>query len=245
MITKQPDPRISSYHLPAPLRSPLTLAFVSDLHDRDNEPVLAALEQAAPEAVLVGGDFIHDYRRFRRGLSFLEACAGRWPTFCSIGNHELLFDGDLKAAVARTGAVLLDNEAISFCGIRIGGLSSGLHEQKNLRYFTTRQKPDCEFLRRFARQPGYKLLLCHHPEYFDPYIRPLAIDLTLSGHAHGGQWRLFGRGAYAPGQGIFPRYTSGLYRRGRLLVGRGLGNATRIPRINNPPEVLKITLEPI
>ena len=85
------------------------------------------------------------------------------------------------------------------------------------------------------------MLLCHHPEYYPKYIKDLPVDLTLSGHAHGGQWRLFGRGAYAPGQGIFPKYTAGVYEN-RLLVSRGLGNLYIVPKINNPPEILKIKI---
>ena len=73
-------------------------------------------------------------------------------------------------------------------------------------------------------------------------IKPLPIDLTLSGHAHGGQWRFFGRGVFSPGQGLFPKYTSGMYDGGRFIVGRGLGNPIIIPRIFNSPEVLVIRL---
>ena len=62
------------------------------------------------------------------------------------------------------------------------------------------------------------------------------MDLIVCGHAHGGQWRLFGRGIYAPGQGLFPRYTSGLHG-GVCVISRGLSGCTRIPRIFNPPEI--------
>ena len=244
MTIRQPEPVITSYSLPAAVAAPIKFAFVSDLHDRDNGPVLAALERIAPDAVLVGGDFIHDFRRCRQGFAFLRSCGEKWPTFVSVGNHDLLFSGDLRGAVEDTGAVFLDNEASPFRDITIGGLSSGMREQNHPGPLSKRQPPDCDFLEAFSRQPGFKLLLCHHPEYFDRYIRPLPIDLTLSGHAHGGQWRLFGRGVYAPGQGFFPKYTSGLYRKGRLLVGRGLGNAAPVPRINNAPEILEITLNP-
>jgi len=89
---------------------------------------------------------------------------------------------------------------------------------------------------------GYKILLCHHPEYYERYIRGLDIDLTLSGHAHGGQIRIFGQGLFAPGQGILPQVTSGLYD-GRLIVSRGLCNtAWPIPRLNNETELVMVEL---
>ena len=61
----------------------------------------------------------------------------------------------------------------------------------------------------------------------------------MSGHAHGGQWRIFGRGVYAPGQGIFPKYTSGVID-GRCVISRGLSNHTHVPRIFNPPELVMV-----
>ena len=68
------------------------------------------------------------------------------------------------------------------------------------------------------------------------------VDLIISGHAHGGQWRVFGRGIFAPGQGLFPKYTSGLHE-GRLIISRGTSNTGGvIPRIGNPCEVVCITI---
>ena len=87
----------------------------------------------------------------------------------------------------------------------------------------------------FAALPGYHILLSHHPEYF-PFI-PQSIELILSGHAHGGQWRVLGRGVYAPGQGFWPKWTSGIID-GRMVVSRGLANTAKLPRINNPTEIV-------
>ena len=61
-------------------------------------------------------------------------------------------------------------------------------------------KGDKTELEDFAGEDGYKILLCHHPEYWslrDPMLRDKRIDLVLSGHAHGGQWRICGRGLFA------------------------------------------------
>jgi predicted MPP superfamily phosphohydrolase len=95
----------------------------------------------------------------------------------------------------------------------------------------------------FSSVEGFKLLLCHHPEYYPRYIRERDIDLTLSGHAHGGQWQIVGRGIFAPGQGLFPRYTGGVYE-GRLVVSRGLTNTVSVPRFGNPTELVRIHLLP-
>ena len=64
------------------------------------------------------------------------------------------------------------------------------------------------------------------------------VSLALTGHAHGGQVRLPGVGGlYAPGQGAFPKYTSGLHRRSdtAMIVSRGIsGRFTRLRLFNRP-----------
>ena len=92
-------------------------------------------------------------------------------------------------------------------------------------------------------QDGFRILLCHHPEYWPAYIRETDIDLTLSGHAHGGQWQIpfTNQGIFAPGQHLFPKYTSGIYKN-RLAVSRGMANTVCIPRFFNPREILLLEL---
>lgn len=226
---------VTEYDVKADTLNPLKFAFVSDLHDFPNHEVLGKIAAGQVDAVLVGGDFIHGYSIYKRGFEFLAESAKIAPTFCVLGNHETGFSGDIRTEIKNSGAVLLDNDFTNFGGITLGGVTSGA--------FYPNKCPNAHFITRFSQQKGFKLLLCHHPEYFDPYIKDTPIDLVLSGHAHGGQWRLFGRGLFAPGQGIFPKYSGGIYD-GRLIVCRGLGNLYFVPKINNPPEILIINLIP-
>lgn len=106
-----------------------------------------------------------------------------------------------------------------------------------------------DWLSDFEKEDGFKILLSHHPEYWEmrePVLRDRNIDLVLSGHAHGGQWNIFGRGVYAPGQGFWPEYTSGEFEgpHGRMIVSRGMTNSSwPVPRIGNPCEILYIEIE--
>lgn len=106
--------------------------------------------------------------------------------------------------------------------------------------------PEMAWLSEFEKEQGYKVLLSHHPEYWSlrkPYLSQHPIDLALSGHAHGGQIRLFGRGVYAPGQGWMPKYTSGVFdgEYGKMIISRGLANtASPVPRVFNPTEVVYV-----
>lgn len=234
---------VSEYRFSAPISHPLCLAFVSDLHCCENEPILEKLNTLQPDGVLVGGDFIHSNLLYQEGFDFLRLSAQQYPTFCSIGNHELRFQGDLLGEIRKTGCKCLNNTSVRFGGVQLGGLTSALREQRVPQRLFMTQVPDLGFLHHFAHRPGYKILLCHHPEYYPKYIRQLPVDLILSGHAHGGQIRFFNRGFYAPGQGILPKYTAGLHEN-RLLVGRGLGNTAHLPRIHNDPEIIALHLTP-
>lgn len=71
------------------------------------------------------------------------------------------------------------------------------------------------------------------------------VDLSLTGHAHGGQFRIpFVGGVFAPAQGFFPRYDAGLYLQGQsaMVVSRGIGQSVIPVRLNNRPEIVLIEL---
>ncbi|MBE5804870.1 MAG: hypothetical protein E7316_10220 [Clostridiales bacterium] len=211
----------------------LTFALVADLHNGPYEDVLPALQGV--DAILILGDLINRHRKgYANAVEFLKDAPQIAPTFYAIGNHEWKFRqrDEYWPLVLKSGAVVLDNTYTLFEGIVLGALSSA-----------PREAIRTDFLSSMEEQPGYKLLMCHHPEWFAPWVKPHDIDLTLSGHAHGGQVRLFGRGLYAPGQGILPALTSGWYEDGRLLVSRGMTNSARAPRLNDPCEMILLHLK--
>ncbi len=212
----------------------LRLAVAPDLHSSPFDDVLE--EFARCDAVLVPGDLVDRHRRNNgNARRFLETVPEIVPVFYSLGNHERKYRkrDEWLGLVARSRVCLLDNDMVRFHGLCIGGLSSAEGE------------PDTAFLDRFEREAGWRLLLCHHPEVYRDYVSGRKIDLTLCGHAHGGQIQIRGRGLYAPGQGLFPRLTDGLYDNGKMLLSRGMTNGAkpRIPRISNPCELIILTLE--
>ena len=137
--------------------------------------------------------------------------------------------------MAAFGITVLDGQpqeiTVSGQTLQICGISDPLTHGTGL------FKPRLDLLnQRSAPYDGFSLLLAHRPSYIEHYL-PGRYDLVLSGHAHGGQWRAFGLAAYAPGQGIFPKYTSGVID-GRCVISRGLGNHTIYPRFFNPRELV-------
>lgn len=251
------------------LSCPVSFAFLSDAHNSDPAPVLRSLQRHQPEMILISGDFVRgDYigkngskmEESGNAMSLLSGCSGIAPTFVSLGNHEWVLSNSDLGMIASTGVTLLDNSWVEYEGIVIGGFSSAwftCYRNERISDFKVgyqspkvtsllhrkRPLPETSWLDDFEKQAGYKLLLCHHPEYYPRYLHERKIDLICSGHCHGGQWRYYSllhkewRGVYGPGQGLFPKLSSGLYE-GRLLVSRGLSNTSILPRFFNPTEII-------
>ncbi len=233
---------------------PTRFALVADLHGGDPTDALIALRERKPDYILMPGDIFEsldgkDCRARENALSLLRGAAAIAPTFYSTGNHE---DGathswsptwrfeirerryaerDLQA-IADTGAILLRDEFLLKDGIAFGGLSSGLINENRM--------PSLAWLADLCGTDAPRVLLCHHPEYYETYLKNLPLDLVVSGHAHGGQWRVFGRGVFAPGQGLFPKYTAGVHDE-RLVVTTGL-KKSKIPRFFNEREIVFIEI---
>ena len=103
-----------------------------------------------------------------------------------------------------------------------------------------------------AYDDPFWLLLAHRNNLFNGRYCRLGADLTFSGHAHGGIWRLpFTDGLVDTNLHFLPSFTSGFYRctdedceGAEVFVSRGLGNSPRWAfRLFNRPQVAVITLK--
>lgn len=230
----QPQREVNHITVCSPrITQPLTLAVVADLHDGTFADVLPHLARC--DAILIPGDLIDRHSGgYARGLAFLDAAVQIAPVFYAIGNHEWRHPAyaEYWPQVLERSVTVLDDSFVDFGGIVIGGLSA-----------RKEKKAPIPFVRAMASKTQFRLLMCHHPEYYARHIAPHDIDLTIAGHAHGGQVRIGRQGVYAPGQGLLPRLTSGFYHDGRLLVSRGMTNATWAPRIHCNCELIILHLE--
>lgn len=251
------------YTLPS---CPVSIALLSDLHNHPFAPIIASLQKHSPDLICITGDVLYGSQpegneliveKQENVMPFLRSCASIAPTYLSLGNHEWMLSADDMERIRSTGVVVLDNNWIERDGMVIGGLTSGYvtdyrsfrsTQPAEPRYprrddfygiggVRTDHKPETAWLVEYCSTPGFHILLSHHPEYYSSI--PSTVDLILSGHAHGGQWRIFGHGLWAPGQGFWPRWTRGAYE-GKLVVSAGLSNTTWVPRIANPTEVVYV-----
>lgn len=224
---------------------------ISDLHNAefgtDNQKLIDILKSEAPDAIVITGDLI-DARRTNTEIaeSFARRCMEIADCYYVPGNHEArlgdTYDAFESALIAdgvnvlRNGSVRIRKEmdAIRIIGVDDPAFAKASDAITNLDAALEALSSD-----------DFTILLAHRPELIDEYSK-WGIDLVLSGHAHGGQIRLPGIGGlYAPGQGFFPRYTSGNYTVGdtEMIVSRGIGNSAFPLRVNDRPEVVIVTLK--
>lgn len=230
------------------------IVHISDLHNAafraGQGGLLKKVKAAKPDMVAITGDLIDSRRTdIEEAMKFIRGATKITPVYYVTGNHESRISEypGLEKRMEEAGVVVLRNKGTTLeregdC-IQLMGLDDPNFMSKGR---TVSQASVAEAALKNMRSggSGYVVLLSHRPELFDVYASN-GIDLVLSGHAHGGQVRLpFVGGLIAPHQGLFPRYTAGVYTKKQtsMVVSRGLGNSAAPIRINNRPELVVITL---
>ncbi len=219
------------------------IAVLADIHDRRYEEFVSLIKKRCVDYIFIPGDLVNgkviertvDHSAIiKNANNLLNQLSLIAPTFFSLGNHEkLLHLGERELLKENDVVLLVDEYREIISGLYIGGLSSAKEVgAKN-------SKPRIDFLNDYEKIEGYKILLCHHPEYYEEYLKHRNFNLIVSGHAHGGQVRVLNHGLYAPGQGFLPKYTSGLHD-DKFIISRGIAGTEMFPRINNEPEIVYI-----
>jgi predicted MPP superfamily phosphohydrolase len=218
----------------------LRIGFLSDIHRSQTVPhamietAVRLLMAERPDLIVLGGDYVTwgDRRYVAASAEALAPLSAPHGVFAVLGNHD--DDRDMPTALSARGfAVLRDarmqvsirNEMLDFVGIR----------------FWTRRVEDVARLLRGAS--SNVILLAHTPKRLIE-AAALSVPLMLSGHTHGGQIVLPGVGAVAARE--FP-VVAGSGRRDNtaVFVSRGIGTVYVPIRLNCPPEVAVLTLQPL
>lgn len=226
---------------------------LSDLHNKDFGPdLIRKVAEQRPNLIAVTGDLIDSNSQdYATALTAMEGLLEIAPVYYVTGNHEasnFKLSDELDVELDSLGVKLMDNRLENLekdgATIQIVGLEDPNFINSALS-FEDKYARLQRVLNKMATDEFYQILLSHRPEAMDSYTAE-AIDLVLSGHAHGGQIRLPIIGAvFAPGQGFFPKYSNGLYSQSEttMLVNRGLGNSGIPFRFMNRPEIVVVTLE--
>ena len=245
---------VKSEKLPAAFDG-FRIVQVSDLHNASfgegNAELLERVKQAQPDCIALTGDLVDSrHTDVETALSFAREAAKIAPSYYVTGNHEARLEDweQLLTGLEEAGVTILQNESILLDreghSIVFSGVEDpSFHDDHPLHDTEGIWERNLESLS--PEEGRYTILFSHRPEFFDLYEK-LGFDLVLTGHAHGGQFRLPGIGGlWAPGQGLFPKYDAGLYQQGgtAMAVSRGLGNSLFPFRVNNRPEIVAITLQ--
>lgn len=236
---------VTNYAIEVGLEEDIKIVHLSDLHSKeygeDNKDLLALVKKQNPDLIFFTGDLVDQNDETLDGqLDYLAELRALAPVYVVFGNHEYWsnLDQDIKTLLGDLHIRLLDNEAIymNIKGhhIQLIGLSDEASGEEIAPVFEDLVNPSM-----------YNIVLYHQPNALDLFAEH-EVDLVFSGHAHGGQIRLpFVGGLYAPNQGLFPNYTSGVYQKSEtsMVVSRGLANSAIPLRVFNRPEILVLTME--
>ena len=245
---------ISSKRLPHSFLG-FKIAHVSDLHNtefgKDNVKLIQMLEEAEPDIIVITGDLIDSrHSDLDVSLNFVEKAGKIAPVYYVTGNHESRLDEYEKYEVLfkEAGVTVLRDEThrIEKNGeeILLIGLDDPQFTPLSERAGKTPSIINTKLNNLKSDSNAFTVLLSHRPELFETYAGN-DMDLVLSGHTHGGQFRMPFIGAFlVPDQGLLPKYDAGLFMAGNtnMIVSRGLGNSIIPFRINCRPEIILVTL---
>jgi len=231
------------------------IVHVSDLHNtemgKDNEKLLDMLREADPDIIAITGDIIDSRNtNIDIALQFTKTAMEIAPCYYVTGNHEARVSeyDELKEGMIELGVVVLEDGRIELEQSKETITLLGVNDpsfQTDYLFGDPETVMQSKLQDIINEEDTYTILLSHRPELFEVYTES-KVDLVLSGHAHGGQFRLpFVGGLVAPNQGLFPKYDAGLYteENTNMIVSKGIGNSILPFRFNNRPEVILIELK--
>lgn len=232
----------------------LRLAVVTDLHacmyGASQRELVDAVLQQKPDALLLVGDIFDDRFSDDNVKVFISYFLPLMPCIYVTGNHEFwsehldaklrwLWASGVLALAGDCRTLNIKGVDIDFCGVDD---PTSIYDEGWLE----------ELDRAYSQSnPSHlRILLSHRPEYDWAFVER-DFDLVVSGHLHGGQWRvpLLNIGVFGPeGNRFFPDFTSGIYvlsNGTRLALSRGLAReAVPLPRFFNHPELMILSLRP-
>ena len=217
---------------------------ISDLHNakfgKNNQKLVGRIRECEPDMIVLTGDLVDsNHTNVDRAVQFVDEIVKICPVYYVTGNHEYWLEkseyDELMDGLIGAGVVILDDQVVEIsmgdAKFRLVGL-----DDKSLADGTLEEL--------LSDEKELTVVLAHEPQYFARYAGT-GVDLVLSGHAHGGQFRLpFVGGIVAPDQEFLPEYTAGEYYMDgtEMIVSRGLGNSVIPARLFNYPEIVCVEL---
>ncbi|WP_136658806.1 metallophosphoesterase [Nitratireductor sp. XY-223] len=238
---------------------PLRIAVLADFHACEPWMPLTRIAYIVrrtnalqPDLIVLLGDFVAGLKRFRSAIVPMASWAAALAelnaplgTFAVLGNHDWWVDAPAATGhLTSVGIPVLENTATMIERPEGGRFwLAGLGDQLAIPIGGGRFRGVDDLAGTMAQigdQDSAVVLLAHEPDIF-PEVQP-RVDLTLSGHTHGGQVRLPFVGAPVVPSRYGQRYAQGhIVEDGRqLVVSAGLGCSMLPVRFGVPPEIVII-----
>lgn len=222
---------------------------LADLHNKqygeNNTKLIERIKALHPDLIAYAGDMMNyeddDYSVLFDLSDKLSEIA---PVYACYGNNELdqyLFrDKEFTKKLEEHGVNLLSNEqtevTLGRSKLQLIAVSDGVDQ------YDVETNNGKKFIENLEPTDDCRICLTHYPELFLEKLKGKGIDIAFTGHAHGGLIRLPAIGGiYSTGEGFFPTLTSGVNKMEDgtcVVVSRGLGSSSFVPRINNQPELV-------
>ena len=218
----------------------LRVAFLTDLHYGPDTPTetianaIALVQRAAPDLILLGGDYIQWSMDHLSGvLPILATLRAPLGVFGVLGNHDYYMPDLLAERMQQEAGIrFLRNAGLD---LQNGLFICGIDDTWRGRFDSTAAEA--------KRTKGSGMIaLSHNPVGINLFRNANAF--VMSGHTHGGQVLVPGVSPHrAPGLGDFPVLQGWYSIQGTAgFVSRGVGQTMLPIRINCPPEVVIATV---
>ncbi|MFK7756522.1 MAG: metallophosphoesterase [Flavobacteriales bacterium] len=233
---------------------------ISDLHLGSFRENFAPLEEAvqminelSPDYIVFTGDLVNeDPQEAAPWINVFTKLKAKSGKYAILGNHDYRWgksDPD-KEAVNRLAVrdILEQMELTPLLNehrvLEKNGEKIGLVGVENWGYSPQGWFPTYgDYKKSVAgmEEVPFKILLSHDPTHWEHHIKGKeAVDLTLSGHTHGGQMGITipGLFEFSVAKFLYKRY-AGLYTEGdqQLYINRGMGFLIFPGRVGMPPEI--------
>lgn len=233
---------ISSNNVPASF-SGSKIVFISDIHYGENfsqkrvEKLVDKINSLQPDIILLGGDYVNSIDYIQSAFDELKNLSAKYGVFGVLGNHDHWEDAALiSKLMIKYNFNVCDNRSywinIGNEKIKIGGVGDLWEDTQDIDSVTNDVNPN-----------DFCILLSHNPDFVEN-INTNLIDLSLSGHTHGGQVTFFGLWAPFIPSKYGQKYRYGLINRDDSFhyTTSGVGTITPAVRFFCRPEIVVIEL---
>lgn len=236
---------------------PLNIAVIADPHASEPymgaariEHIVETTNALKPDLVVLLGDFEASHRFVTRMVPsdvwapLWAQCKAPLGVHSILGNHDWWFHlPRIRASIEKAGIPIMENDGVRLTHRGRPFWLLGLGDQ--IAHIVGRGQfrgvDDLPATLAKISDDAPAILLVHEPDIFVKV--PPRISLTLAGHTHGGQVRLFGYSPVVPSR-YHNRFAYGhvIEDNRHMIVSGGLGCSIAPVRLGVPPEIVMVRL---